>query len=78
MQFWGRRNLTWEWRLRALVASLGSRSGRRRWSQVFAALTSDVSFLCNLLKVRPTLFNQPQILVLDHGMCFCTHVVGNG
>jgi hypothetical protein len=45
---------------------------------MIASLPSTVGFLGHLLEVSATLLDQAQILVLDHGMRFRSHVVRNG
>jgi hypothetical protein len=61
----------------ALISSLGSRSRRRRRSKIIASLSSSIRSVSHLLQVLFTTLDKAQILVLNHGVSFGTHVVSD-
>ena len=61
----------------ALVSSLRSRSWRRRRPHVVASLLSSIRSFSHLLQVIFTTFNKAQVLVLNHGVSFGTHVISD-
>lgn len=62
-----------------IISPFGSWSRRGRRTKVLSSFASFVSFVCQSRKLGAgARFDQPEILILDHGLGLRFHVVRNG